>query len=131
MIGLDSNILLRAVTRDDAMQSPKARALIAKLDETNPGYINIVVLVEFTWSLKTRYKYERLRIIDAVEALMQSAGFVIADRDAVNAAMTRCRDEGLHFADSLVGELNIVAGCTTTMTFDKPASKRDAFTQID
>lgn len=131
MIGIDSNILLRAVTRDDAVQSPKARGLIASLDEANPGYVNIVVLVEFAWSLRTRFKYERLQVVNAVEALMQSAGFVVAGRDAVNAAITRCRDEGLHFADSLIGELNIAAGCSTTLTFDRPASKRTAFRRLD
>lgn len=130
MIGLDSNILLRAVTRDDVEQSPKARALIASLDGSRPGYVNSVVLVEFAWSLKTRYKYERLQVVSAVEALLKSAGFVVADRDAVNAAVTRCTDDGLHFADALIGELNRVAGCETTMTFDLPASQRSAFTRL-
>ena len=130
MIGLDTNVLLRAVTRDDPVHSPLARTLIGALDEARPGYINIVVLVEFSWSLRTRYKYERGAIIDAVEALLQSAAFVVASRDAVNAALARSRDDGLHFADALIGELNRVAGCHTTMTFDKPASKRAAFTQL-
>ena len=130
MIGLDTNVLLRAVTQDDPVQTPVARALIGGLDEASPGYVNVVVLVEFSWSLRTRYKYERVAIIEAIESLMQSAAFVVSDRDAVNAALTRSRDEGLHFADALIGELNHVAGCHTTMTFDKPASKRTAFTQL-
>ena len=53
MIGLDTNVLLRAVTRDDPVHSPLARTLIGALDEARPGYINIVVLVEFSWSLRT------------------------------------------------------------------------------
>ena len=130
MIGLDANVLLRAVTQDDPMQTPVARALIETLDETSPGHVNVVVLVEFSWSLRTRYKYERGAIIDAIEKLLKSAAFVVSDRDAVNAALTRSRDEGLHFADALIGELNRIAGCRTTMTFDKPASKRTAFTQL-
>lgn len=130
MIGLDTNILLRAATQDDPALSPIAQALIDTLDEATPGYINSVALVEFAWSLRRRYNYERSAIVTAIEALMQSAAFVVGDRDAVNAAITRCNDEGLHFADSLIGELNRVAGCETTMTFDRPAARRSAFTQL-
>ena len=130
MIGLDTNILLRAVTQDDPAQTPLARALVASLDEASPGYVNTVVLVEFTWSLRTRHKYRRTAIIDAVEAMLQSAAFIVADRNAVNAALTRSRDDGLHFADALIGELNLVAGCRTTMTFDRQASKRGPFTEL-
>ena len=130
MIGLDTNVLLRAVTQDDPVQSPLARTLIGTLDEASPGYVNVVVLVEFSWSLRTRYKYERGAIFETVETLLQSAAFVVSDRDAVNAALSRSRDEGLHFADALIGELNRIAGCRTTITFDKPASKRTAFTHL-
>jgi predicted nucleic-acid-binding protein len=130
MIGLDTNVLLRAVTQDHPQQSPVARALIEKLEEANPGYVNVVVLVEFGWSLRTRYKYERGAIIDTIEAMLASAAFVVSDRDAVNAALSLSRDEGLHFADALIGELNRVAGCSTTMTFDHVASKRGAFTEV-
>ncbi len=130
MIGLDTNILLSAVTQDDPVQTSLARTLIGTLDEANQGYVNLVVLVEFSWSLRTRYKYERTAIIEAIESMMRSAAFVMSDRDAINAALSRCRDDGLHFGDSLIGELNRVAGCSTTMTFDRPASNRTAFTRL-
>jgi len=131
VIGLDTNILLRAVTQDDAVQTPIARALIGSLDESNPGYVNIVVLAEFIWNLRNRYKYEREAINEAIESMLQSAAFVVSDRDAVNAALSRCRDEGLQFADAIISELNCAAVCTTTMTFDRLSSKRAAFTRLE
>jgi predicted nucleic-acid-binding protein len=130
MIGLDTNVLLRSVTRDDPVQSPIARRLIATLDEANPGYVNTVVLAEFVWNLRTRYRYARDQILTAIEALLQSAAFVIADRDGVNAAVSRSRDDGMEFADALIGELNRQAGCRTTVTFDRTASKGGAFTEL-
>jgi predicted nucleic-acid-binding protein len=130
MIGLDTNILLRSATQDDPVQSPIARRLIATLDEANPGYVNTVVLAEFAWTLRTRYKYDGDQILTAIEALLQSAAFVISDRDAVNAAVARSRDDVVDFADALIGELNRQAGCQTTMTFDRPASKVGAFTEL-
>jgi predicted nucleic-acid-binding protein len=130
MIGLDTNVLLRSVTRDDPVQSPIARRLIATLDEANPGYVNTVVLAEFVWNLRTRYKYDRDQILTAIEALLQSAAFVICNRDAINRALSRCHDESLEFPDALIGELNLLAGCKTTMTFDRDASRSGAFTAL-
>ena len=44
MIGLDTNILLRATTQDDPLQSPKARKIIKALSSDRPGYVNLLVL---------------------------------------------------------------------------------------
>lgn len=92
--------------------------------------MNSVVLAEFTWTLRTRFKYGRVAILSAVEAMLQSAAFVMPDREAVNAAVTRSRDDAMDFADALIGELNIQAGCRTTMTFDGLSAKRGACTDM-
>ena len=127
MIGLDTNILLRAVTKDDAIQSPVARRLLQKLTKQTPGYINIIVLSEFAWTLDRRYAYSRAQIGEAIESLLASTSYAFAERDAVNRALTRAEEQALDFPDSLLCELNIVAGCTTTMTFDKKAARHPGF----
>ena len=127
MIGLDTNILLRAVTKDDAIQSPVARRLLQKLTKQTPGYINIIVLSEFAWTLDRRYAYSRPQIGAAIESLLASTSYAFAERDAVNRALTRAEEQALDFPDSLLCELNIVAGCTTTMTFDKKAARHPGF----
>jgi predicted nucleic-acid-binding protein len=43
MIGLDTNILVRYLTQDDPIQSPKAREIIERrLTEEKPGFVSIV-----------------------------------------------------------------------------------------
>ena len=127
MIGLDTNLLLRAVTKDDAIQSPVARHLLQQLTKQTPGYINIIVLSEFAWTLDRRYAYSRAQIGEAIEALLASTSYAIAERDAVNRALTRAEEQALDFSDSLLCEQIIVAGCTTTMTFDKKAARQPGF----
>ena len=47
MIGLDTNILVRHLTQDDPIQSPKAREVFERrLTEENPGFVSIVAMVE-------------------------------------------------------------------------------------
>ena len=64
MTGLDTNVLIRHLTRDDPVQSPKATRLIERtLTEEAPGFVNIVVIAETAWVLEraptlTRERFE-------------------------------------------------------------------------
>ena len=46
MIGLDTNILLRLFLKDDPAQAAKVTALLGRLGETGPGYVNCLTLME-------------------------------------------------------------------------------------
>lgn len=46
MIGLDTNVLVRKVTQDDPVQSPKASELIESLTAFAPGFVSLVSVVE-------------------------------------------------------------------------------------
>jgi predicted nucleic-acid-binding protein len=46
MIGLDTNILVRYITHDDAAQTAVVMKLMASLSSESLGYISLVVLVE-------------------------------------------------------------------------------------
>jgi predicted nucleic-acid-binding protein len=130
MIGLDSNIILRAITGDDPVQSSLARGLLATLSSDRPGVINPVVLVETAWTLRGRYKYPRLEILGHIEKIMGSGAYRIVDRNAVSEALVISRQHSIEFADALIGEINRLVGCATTMTFDERASKAPGFTQL-
>lgn len=128
MIGLDTNILVRAITQDDAVLTPLARAALSNLSNEHQGVVNAIVLAELASTLKTRFAFDRLRIVDLVEAMLRSQSYHFPDRDAINAALSRCRVENLHFADAMIGELNVKTGCKTTLTFDVEAGKTSLFT---
>jgi predicted nucleic-acid-binding protein len=130
MIGLDSNIILRAITGDDPVQSPLAQALLATLSSESPGVLNPVVLVETAWTLRGRHKYPRPQIIECIEKLLRSSAYQIVDRDAVSEALQIGKRHPIEFADALIGEINRLAGCATTMTFDEGASQTPSFTQL-
>lgn len=128
MIGLDTNILLRALTQDDPVRSPVADLLIAQLTPQQPGYIDLIVLAETVWNLRRRYGANREDVFGTVETLLQSPSFVVAERGAVVEALETARPENLDFADALIGTLNKRAGCGSTLTFDDKASGTRLFT---
>jgi predicted nucleic-acid-binding protein len=130
MIGLDSNIILRAITGDDPIQSPMARQFLATLSGSRPGVINPVVLVETAWTLRARHKYPKREILKRFEEFMRSSAYYVVDRDAVSEALIISAQHPIEFADALIGEINRLVGCATTMTFDEGASQVPGFTQL-
>jgi predicted nucleic-acid-binding protein len=131
MIGIDTNVLLRAVLNDDARQSPVAREILSQLTAEKQGVVNSVTLAEFVWTLRRGYGYTQEQLLSAVKSMLRSNGYVFVDRRCVSAAISRCESESLGFADALIGEINRAAGCATTLTFDGKAGKTDLFRFAD
>jgi predicted nucleic-acid-binding protein len=130
MIGLDTNIIVRAITGDDPVQSPLALGLIATLSSDRPGVLNPIVMVETAWTPRARYKYPKLKVLEHIKKIMGSEAYHVVDRDAVSEALQASKKHPVDFADALIGEINRRAGCTTTMTFDEGVVHAPGFTRL-
>ena len=128
MTGLDTNVLVRYLTRDDAVQYRRAKSFLeATCTEANPGYVNVIVLCELVWVLKAAYGATKGDVVQVLEQVLATRQIEVAHRDAVQAALHVFRTSTADFADCLIGHLNRVAGCTATATFDQRAGRLDAF----
>ena len=128
MIGLDTNVLVRYLTQDDAAQSQQATELLERrLSEANPGFISLVAMVELVWVLDRAYRMAARQIAVAIERLLQTEVFVIEKEQEVFAAMIVLRQGGGSFADALIAELGLQAGCSYTLTFDIKAARLPGF----
>jgi predicted nucleic-acid-binding protein len=72
MIGLDTNVLVRYLAQDDAVQSRQATQIIERqLTEESPGFISLVTMIETVWVLDRVYGLSN-REIAAAEAVPAS-----------------------------------------------------------
>jgi len=56
MIGVDTNVLVRYLVRDDPAQFERARRLISReVDTREPVLVSLLVLLETEWVLRSRY----------------------------------------------------------------------------
>ena len=71
MIGLDTNVLVRYIMQDDAVQSVKATAWIEeRLTLETPGFISVVAIAETAWVLERSYRVSDPDIATAIERLL-------------------------------------------------------------
>ena len=130
MIGLDTNVLVRYLAQDDAAQSAKATRLIeGELNQRQPGFISLIVLVETCWVLKRLYSATPTELRETVNDLLDARQFSVERRPLVSRALARLAKlpastaATADIADALIAEIAADAGCERTMTFDKAATK--------
>jgi len=113
---VDTNVLVRAVVRDDEAQADAAAALLRDADVIA---ISLPCLCEFVWVLRRVYGFGREDISAALEALLHS-GNVAVNRLAADAGLAVLKAGG-DFADGLIAYEGAWLGGEVFVSFDKGA----------
>ncbi len=104
MIGLDSNVLVRFLVRDDEAQYERARRLIQRNAQGGePACISLVVLLETEWVLRSRYHSSKAEILSAFSDLLSAVDLSFEDEAAIEEALFVGQDAAGQFADCLIG----------------------------
>ena len=128
MIGLDTNVLVRYLAQDDAIQSAKATRLIERqLTEQQPGFISLVTMVETVWVLARAYDLSGREIVAALERILQADTLLVQNEQEVFTAMIALKTGAGSFSDALIGALGAWSGCEATFTFDKKTKRLREF----
>jgi predicted nucleic-acid-binding protein len=116
MIGLDTNLLVRYLTKDDERQWQQAVSII---QQNQPCFITNIVLCELVWVLKgAKYGFRKDEIINVLEAILHSAAFEFENRSTIDQALQRYKQGKADFSDYLIGAVARQVGCTETISFD-------------
>jgi len=120
--GVDTNILVRLLTRDDEKQFRLVKSLIGR-SERGELFVNEIVLVELYWVLTRAYRLPRREVVTTIAELLQMKEITIANRELVQSALVEAH-RGADFADALVALQNARCDCSTTLSFDREAATR-------
>lgn len=123
MIGLDTNVLLRATLNDDPRQSAAAQTLMQQLRADMPGFVNIPVLMEFFWVLRSRYRLPQPRLAAIVRALLETENIEFEALEIAGKALAAYEGGSADFADTIIALRNRELGAHDTLTFDGNAAK--------
>ena len=126
MRAVDTNVLVRLVTRDIEKQVVAAENFVEK-----GAWVSHLVLVETTWVLSAAYELEHDAIATAIDMLLSHRNLTLQDADIVSAALAHYRGKpALGFSDCLVLEIARKAGHLPLGTFDKNLGKLDGMQKL-
>ncbi len=111
MRAVDTNVVLRFIAEDDPAQTPVALDVFS-----TSVYLSLGVLMEAEWVLRSRYRWSRTRIVEALDMLVQLETVVVDEPGLVRWSLARYAAGG-----DLPDMLHLVAARNATMflTFDK------------
>jgi predicted nucleic-acid-binding protein len=119
MRAVDTNVLVRILTRDNADQTAIADAFIK-----GGAWVSVLALAETIWVLKTAYQSTAADLCDAVEMLLSHQDLHLEDADTVAMALALFRSRPtLGFSDCLILELARKGGHVPLGTFDRALAK--------
>jgi predicted nucleic-acid-binding protein len=128
MIAVDTNVLIRYVTRDDEIQSEQAeRYLERNLTAAEPGFISLVVVVEFLWVLERIYGVRHQQQLLVLTQLLETPNLVFESAELLATAIAMPHTD---IADSLIHLIGRAHGCTHTATFDQRFARLDGVTAL-
>jgi len=118
-IAVDTNVLVRAVVRDDKMQAEAAARVLR-----NASLVAVAAssLCEFVWVLRSAYRFQSSDIAKAIRTLL-TAENVEANRPAIDAGLA-VLDAGGDFADGVIAYEGRWLGAETFVSFDKKAVEK-------
>jgi predicted nucleic-acid-binding protein len=131
MIGLDTNVILRYLLQDDPKQALQANQIINHLTEQDPGFINLVTVLEVVWVLRSLLKRTPAQIASHLENLLVADTLEVQNEQQVFEAAFALKRGAGEFEDTLIGALNAWSGCSHTLTFDRRASRLPQFQAIE
>lgn len=117
MIAVDTNVLVRLLTRDHARDASRALALF----ESEEIWICKTVLLETEWVLRTIYQFSAGEVVQRLQVLAGLPNVFVEDVTAVARAFDLCT-RGLEFADAL--HLVSIGPAQSFVTFDVRFAKR-------
>lgn len=122
MLTADTNVWARALLNDHPAQTKRARTALAQARSQDGVFIPLLVLAELSWVLRGRW--EKDRVLNALDGLLRARGVTVESSGLASKALESARNGATGFADSLIAEVSFDAGVREILTFDKSFARR-------
>ncbi|MBA3811804.1 MAG: type II toxin-antitoxin system VapC family toxin [Caulobacteraceae bacterium] len=124
MRGVDTNVLLRFVLRDDEAQARSAKAAIDHAAAVgDPLLVGLLALLETEWVLRLRAHLTKESVIGVFQQLLETRDLGVESSETLEQALEAYESGPADFADCLINARYQEIGCEAMITFDARAAK--------
>jgi len=122
---IDSNIFLRALTKDNETQTKFCAKFLKAIKENKiDAYTSTVVLSEVVWTLQTYYHFAKENVIKALKSIINLRGLKIDDIYDHLEASELYDKYPIKFVDALIAsDSQILEKKVTIVSYDKDFDK--------
>ena len=122
MIGIDTNIIVRALLRDDEAMYQRVVALLSRVIPGDPLIVNSVVVAETLWVLERRAKIDRRRARRGLLDFLHSEQIAVSSANPLRKWAETLESRHRDYSDVIIAQINLEIGCSHTLTLDAKAA---------
>ncbi len=132
MPGVDTNVLVRWLVADDALQVRQVQRIFREAVASGQQmFVPISVSLELEWVLRARYGFDRASVAQTFIALLEARELQFQDEAAIERALHLFRHPpSADFADCLHAALCAIAAQSPLLTFDAAAARLEGVKRI-
>lgn len=131
MNALDTNILVRFLTKDDKQQAAQVYKLFTKAEtQQEVLFVPLLVVLETIWVLQSIYEISDEEILSAMSELQLMPILEFEAQPAIQNFIASAKDTRLDLADILIAHSARLSGCERVITFDKRAARFEFFEEL-
>lgn len=112
---LDANIVLGYVTDDSAAESLKCERLLAN----EKLFTSTLVIAEVLWVLFSAYKYPKIKVIDALQRILNSQNIYLNDKELILLALDIFEANNIDFIDAYNAAVMNHKGIAIIYSYDR------------
>ncbi|MBF0208878.1 MAG: type II toxin-antitoxin system VapC family toxin [Oligoflexia bacterium] len=131
MKALDTNILIRLLTKDDELQAKRVYEVFQTAESEHTRlFVPLLVVLEVIWVLEAVYDIGRFEILDCINDLLLMPVLKFECRLTLQQFIDSAQGNKYDLSDLLIAHSAKTNGCQAVLTFDKKASKFSLFELI-
>ncbi|MGE0500910.1 MAG: PIN domain-containing protein [Rhizobiaceae bacterium] len=123
MIGIDTNVVVRLLLRDNEPMFQRAAALVSRTSPDDPLIVNAVVVAESLWVLERRAGVDRRLARATLAGLLESEEMRVHEMNPFRSWADTLASEHRDYSDLVIASINREIGCDFTYTLDEAAAK--------
>jgi predicted nucleic-acid-binding protein len=128
MKAIDTNVLIRFITKDDDQQAQSVYRLFKNAEENQEKFfIPLLVVLEVIWVLESCYDAVNDEIMAAFSDLLLLPVLQFESEAMLKNFLDSARDTPFDLSDLLIAHSAHAFDCQSTLTFDKKAAKFNYF----
>lgn len=128
---LDTNLLLRYMTRDDERKATAVLELLRRVERNEEKVVaSPLVIFETVYTLETYYRVSRKEIRELVSPIIDLRGLVLDSRDVLESALELYATKRVSFADAYNACFMEKRGIEEIYSYDRDFDRIDAVRRV-
>lgn len=129
---VDTNVLLRLLTEDDAGQTPAAKLFFESVVAGKAkAYLTVATLLELVWTLESYFQVPRRQVAEKLDLVLNTPNLAVENQVLVERCVEYYRSSKADFADCYNASFAAIKGDGSVLSYDRHFDKLEGVRRVE